>query len=393
MAGALPDPLTSTGGEAITTARQWRQRRRPELLRLFENEVYGKPLVGRPKHLRFIVREEKRDARGGRATRLRMGVLFESRADGRQMELLITLPNDARGPVPVFLGLNFDGNYSTTDEPDLPLPAHWINGLFQTGSDHKARPDMRGRHRAMWPYDRILTRGYGIATAGYGEVEPDAPGCWRNGPRGLGPKPGAGDWGALGVWAWALSRAMDYLETNPRVDRKRVAIFGFSRLGKAAMWAGARDERFALVVSQNSGKGGVSLSKRLVGEPVAHLAGKDLGHWFAPRYARYADNEAGLPVDGHELAALIAPRPLLILSATEDAWSDPHGEFLGGQGADLVYRLLGTDGMTAREWPAPQTLVNSTVGYYLRPGGHNVTEEDWQATLDFADKHLVGTGL
>ena len=185
---------------------------------------------------------------------------------------------------------------------------------------------------------------------------------------------------------------MDYLETNKRVDAKRVAVFGFSRLGKAAMWAGAQDERFALVVSQDSGKGGVSLSKRPVGEPVAHLSGKDLGHWFAPNYAKYAGNEAALPVDGHELAALIAPRPLLILSGAEDAWSDPEGEFLGGLGAAPVYRLLGTDGLAATQWPAPQHLIDSTVGYYLRPGGHNVTFEDWQATLKFADKHFSAKG-
>lgn len=384
----LPNPLIMADGTPVTTARQWRDKRRPELRRLFSSEIYGKTLVGRPENLRFVVREEKHEARGGKATRLRIGVLFEGRDDGRQMELLVYLPNGVKGPVPLFLGLNFDGNYDTTDEPDIPLPAHWVNGLFQTGpNDHRAHEDARGRHQAMFPYDLILSRGYGIATAGYGEVEPDEPGHWRDGPRGLGPPPGGGDWGAIGAWAWALSRAMDYLQTNPRIDAKRIAIFGFSRLGKAALWAGAQDERFAMVISQNSGKGGVSLSKRLVGEPVAHLAGS-LGHWFAPNYARYADNEAALPIDGHELAALIAPRPLLILSGTEDSWSDPEGEFLSGLGADPVYRLLGTDGLAAKRWPAPQQLVNSTIGYYLRPGGHDVTLEDWQATLAFADKHL-----
>lgn len=389
---ALPDPLRMANGARVTTARQWHDRRRPELLRLFASEVYGRTLVGRPKNLRFVVREEKHDALGGKATRLRVGILFEGREDGPQMELLVYLPNHAHGPAPVFLGLNFDGNYDTTDEPDIPLPAHWVNGLFQSGpNDHKAHESARGRHRAMFPYDLILSRGYGFATAGYGEVEPDEPGHWKDGPRGLGPPPAAGDWGALGAWAWALSRAMDYLETNKRVDAKRVALFGFSRLGKAAMWAGAQDERFAAVVSQCSGRGGVSLSKRLTGEPIAHLSGP-LGHWFAPNYAKYANNEAALPVDGHELAALIAPRPLLILSGAEDSWSDPEGEFLGGLGADPVYRLLGTDGLAVKQWPAPQHLVDSTVGYYLRSGGHDVTLEDWQATLAFADKHLSAKG-
>ena len=379
-------------GAPVTTAEQWRDERRPELLRLFEDSIYGRTLVGRPEDLTFVVREEVADARGGAATRLRVGILFEGREDGRQMEMLVYLPNAAKGPAPLFLGLNFDGNFTTTDEADLPLPTHFVNGLFHQPPQHRPAESQRGVGRAMWPYDAILARGYGVATVCYGEVEPDRAGEWRHGPRGLGPTPQAGDWGAMGAWAWALSRALDYLETHPRVDAERVAVFGFSRLGKAALWAGAQDGRFAAVLSQNSGKGGISLSKRLVGEPVAHLAGRDLGHWFAPDYARYAGNEAALPVDAHDLAALLAPRPLLILSAAEDDYSDPEGEFLGGLGAAPVYHLLGSEGLAADQWPAPQRLINSPVGYYLRPGGHGVTPEDWQATLAWADQHLAGTG-
>lgn len=385
---SLPDPLIMQDGTPVTSAKMWRDKRRPELLRLFENEIYGKTLVGRPNNLRFVLREEKKDARDGKATRLRVGILFEGTETGRQMELLVYLPNQLKGRVPMFLGLNFDGNYTTTTEPDIPLPTHWANGLFENRPpEHKPTEAGRGIHSYMFPYDLILSRGYGFATACYGEVEPDVKDHWKDGPRSLGPQPGAHDWGAIGAWSWALSRALDYLGTNRRVDKKRVAVFGFSRLGKTAMWTGARDPRFALVVSQNSGKGGVSLSKRLVGEPVEHLSGA-LGHWFAPDYAKYAHNEAALPVDGHELASLIAPRPLLILSGLEDKWSDPEGEFLGGANADTVYRLLDTDGISTKLWPAPQTLINSTIGYYLRPGKHDVTLEDWQATLDFADKHL-----
>jgi len=384
----LPDSLVMADGTRVTTTAQWRQERRPELLRLFEDNVYGKTRRGRPEALKFVVRERKKNARGGRATRLRIGILFEGSEHGRQMELLVYLPNNARGPVPLFLGLNFDGNFATTEEKDLPVPTHFVNGLFYQLPTHRAAEAQRGNNRSMWPYDTILERGYGIATACYGEVEPDMANQWWHGPRALGPPLQSGDWGAIGAWAWALSRALDYLETNPRVDRARVAVFGFSRLGKTAMWAGAQDERFAAVISQNSGKGGISLSKRLVGEPVAHLAGRDLGHWFAPNYGRYADKEAALPVDGHELAALIAPRPLLILSGVQDAYSDPEGEFLGGLGATPVYRLLGRDGLSTDKWPPPQTLLDGTIGYYLRPGGHNVTLEDWQVTLTWADKHL-----
>ena len=383
----LPDLLVMQNGTPVKSARQWPVRR-AELLHLFEQEIYGKTLLGRPKDLRFVVREQKNDARGGKATRLRVGILFEGTETGRQMELLVYLPNHVKGKVPLFLGLNFDGNFTTIEEADIPLPSHYVHGLFKNRpADHKAHENARGIHSYMFPYDEILARGYGFATACYGEVEPDVKGRWQDGPRGMANQPGDHDWGAIGVWAWALSRAMDYLETNKRVDAKRVAIFGFSRLGKTTMWAGAQDQRFALVISQNSGKGGVSLSKRLTGEPVKHLS-QNLGHWFAPAYKKYADNEAALPVDGHALAALMAPRPLLILSGSEDTWSDPEGEFLGGFHANPVYRLLRTDGLMALQQPAPQNLISSRIGYYLRPGPHDVTLEDWRATLAFADKHL-----
>jgi dienelactone hydrolase len=384
----LPDPLLCQDGSAVTTAKQWRTRRRPELLRLFESEEYGKTRVGRPAHMRFVVREEKRDARGGKATRLRVGILFEGTEEGRQMELLLYLPNQVKGRVPVFLGLNFDGNYTVTDEPDIPLPKHWVNGLSPNRVTHNQPTESsRGTLQALWQIDAALARGYGVATVGYGEVEADAPGHETEGPRGLGPSPGPGDWGSIGAWAWALSRAMDYLATSPRVDAKRVAVIGFSRLGKAAMWAGAQDERFALMISNESGAGGVALHKRLFGETVADL-NRNFPHWFSPNFRRYGGNEAALPIDQHELVALCAPRPVLIISATEDLWSDPKGEFLSGVAATPVYKLLGVEGMAVSEWPQAQHLVNSRIGYYLRPGKHDVTAEDWKAMLTFADAHL-----
>lgn len=385
----LPAPLNMEDGTEVTSAARWREERRPEILRLFEKHVYGRTPIGRPENLRFVIREAKNDARGGTATRLRVGILFEGTESGRQMEILVYMPNEIHGPVPVFLGLNFDGNFTTTDDPDLPVPDHYVNGLRTKLADHRADESMRGKDQSLWPYELILKRGYGVATACYGEVEPDIANQWWHGPRVLAPPTDDGAWGSIGGWAWALSRAMDYLETNDRVDAQRVAVMGFSRLGKTAMWAGAQDERFAAVVSQNSGKGGVSLSKRLTGEPVEHLSGERLGHWFCRNYRSYANNEKALPVDGHLLAALVAPRPLLILSATEDTWSDPEGEFLAGVHATPVYQLLGAEGLAAKTWPDPGKLVDSRVGYFLRTGRHNVTAEDWNATLDWADKHLT----
>lgn len=384
----LPDPLVCTDGTRVADAAIWRSRRRPELLQLFTEEMYGRTLLGRPTAMRFVLQEQQVDARAGTAIRLRVGVLFEGREDGRRMELLVFLPKAAKRPAPMFLGLNFDGNYTVTDDADLPIPGHWVKGLFtHRVKDNRADAAGRGIHQEMWQVDRIIAGGWGLITAGYGEVEPDLPGRWREGPRGLAPEPGARDWGSIGAWAWALSRALDWAETEPRIDASRVVVTGFSRLGKAAMWAGAQDERFAAVVSLGSGAGGIALSKRIYGETVAHIRGNK-GQWYCPAYQRYMGDEAALPMDQHELGALIAPRPLLILSAQDDRWSDPKGEFLGGQGADPVYRLLGTDGLAAREWPEAGVFIDSRIGYAMRTGKHDVTVDDWRVMLAFSDHHL-----
>ncbi len=384
----LPDPLVCADGTQVTDARTWREKRRPELLALFASEEYGRTLIGRPKGMRFLVREEKRAARGGRATRLRVGILFEGREEGRQMELLVYLPNKVKGRVPLFFGLNFDGNYTVTDEPDIPVPKHWVNGLGPNRvTNHLPAEASRGMLQQLWQIDYALDHGYGVATAGYGEVETDAPGHGQEGPRGMGPAPGAKDWGSIGAWAWAMSRAMDYLQTNPRIDSKRIALTGFSRLGKAALWAGAQDERFALLVSNESGAGGAAPHKRIFGETVADLT-RNFPHWFCPDFSRYADNETSLPIDQHELIALLAPRPVLVISATEDLWSDPKGEFLSGVAASPVYRLLGVEGISQTDWPPPRRLISSRIGYYLRPGKHDVTLEDWEEMIAFADLHL-----
>lgn len=384
----LPDPLVCQDGTPVKDATTWWNKRRPELLALFTSEIYGRTLLGRPDSLRFVLRDEKQDARGGLATRLRVGVLFEGTEDGRQMELLVYLPNRVRRPAPLFVGLNFDGNYATTTEKDIPVPKHWATGLAQNHVRNNVTEEFsRGVHAGQWQYDYALEHGYGVATAAYGEIEADADNRWREGPRGMGPEPGPGDWGEIGGWAWALSRAMDYLETNPRVDPHRVVLIGFSRLGKTALWAGAQDPRFAIVVSNCSGGGGAALSKRIFGETVFNLTNVP-ARWFCTRFKHYANNEAELPIDQHELIALIAPRPVLITSAREDNWSDAKGEFLSALAADPVFRLLGVGGLDAKEWPEPGALVNSHLGYFVRDGKHDRKVADWKAMVAFADKHL-----
>lgn len=362
---------------------------RPSLLKIFAEKMYGVTPAGLAETVKFVVREEKKDARGGRATRLRVGVLFEGTDTGRQMELLVFLPNDVKDKAPVFLGLNFDGNYTTINDADLPLPQHWAMGLFDNKlPDHKPTEAARGMFAHMWSVDWLLENGWGLATAAYGEIEPDEPGKWKEGVRGLAKEPGPGDWGAVGAWAWGLSRAMDYLGTNDRVDAQRVVVCGFSRLGKAALWAGVQDERFAAVISNGSGAGGIALTKRIFGERTGDLVTR-FPHWFCGNYAAFADKEAEQPFDQHQLAALIAPRPLMATSGTEDLWADPRGEFLTLQAAAPVYEMLGVKKpLEADEWPKPAKEVKSTLGYYLRKGPHDVVLEDWKAMISWAGNQL-----
>jgi hypothetical protein len=386
----LPDPLRFADGTPVRTAADWTGRRRAEVLGLFEEHVYGKSPAP-PSGMRAVVVEEDPRALGGLATRRQVRVLLDGTESGPAFEMLVYVPNAAKRPVPAFLGLNFDGNHAVHPDPAIRLSTAWMDdgpGVV----DHRATGAARGTNAAAWPVERILDRGYALATVYYGDLEPDHAEGWKTGVRSrIGP--GASgrfapdDWGAIGAWAWGLSRALDVLSKDPDVDGGRVAVIGHSRLGKTALWAGARDERFAMVVSNESGEGGAALARRRFGETTERIT-RVFPHWFAPRYRDYADREDALPVDQHMLLALAAPRPLYVASATEDLWADPKGEFLAAKAAEPVYRLLGKAGLGVDAPPSPDRPVGETIGYHNRTGRHALSAYDWEQYLDFADRHL-----
>jgi len=399
----LPDPLVAADGRPLTKARQWTHGRRAEILELFRQHVYGHS-PGRPRGMRFEVRSEDRAALGGKAVRKEVRVWFTGKADGPWMDILLYRPAGVDGPVPAFLGLNFEGNHAITREPGITLSSRWMRNDEKEGRvNNRATEGARGSESSRWPVEMILARGYALATVYYGDIEPDYNEGWTDGVRAVFPvgkpgaravavptrdvKPGPADWGAIGAWAWGLSRALDYLQTDRAIDGRRVAVIGHSRLGKTSLWAGAQDERFAIVISNNSGEGGAALARRRFGETTRRI-NTAFPNWFCGNFKQYNDREDAMPVDQHELIALAAPRPVYVASAEQDQWADPRGEFLAARAAEPVYTLLGLPGLGVTEFPPLDHPVGRTIGYHYRRGIHDVTDYDWARYLDFADRHL-----
>ncbi|MCA9057038.1 MAG: acetylxylan esterase [Planctomycetaceae bacterium] len=387
----LPELLVCSDGTAVTTSEQWMLQRRPEILRLFEEHVFGKS-PGNVSSLRTRVRSDVSDAVNGTARRRELTIFFSDDDAGPRMDLMVYTPINASGPVPTFLGYNFQGNHTVEADPRIHVTESWVRNNKDTGvNDNRAREESRGAASSRWAISSIIEAGFGLATIYYGDVDPDFDDGFRNGIHQLleqDPDNRPADaGGSISAWSWGLSRALDVLETDPAVDGQRVAVFGHSRLGKTSLWAGATDQRFAMVISNDSGCGGAALSRRRFGETVARI-NTSFPHWFCRRHRDYNNNEDALPIDHHMLIALAAPRPVYVASAEDDRWADPHGEFLSLFHGGPAWRLFGKTPLANDTMPAVNSPLMTDVGYHIRTGKHDVTDYDWEQYIRFATTHL-----
>ena len=361
----FPDPLKFPDGRAVTTPQEWQKVRRPEILELFREHVYGRAPVGRPDALRFEVTDLSTNALNGAATRKLVEIHFSGPGGTGTIHLVVFIPNKRTKPSPGF--------------------------VLIAGRDRDNIDPSRKVKRPYWPVEQLVERGYVAAAFQAADIDPDSYDGFKNGVHGVFDRQDIARpddaWGTIAAWAWGASRAMDYFETDRDIDATRMAVVGHSRGGKTALWCGAQDERFALVISNESGSTGAALARGKRGEDIKTI-NRNFPHWFCANYKRYDGKEADLPVDQHELLALMAPRLVYVASAQGDGWSDPQAEFLSCVRADPVYRLLGVPGLNSQTMPnVEQPLHDGHIGYHIRPGKHDLAEYDWNCFMDFAHKH------
>ncbi|MBY0525203.1 MAG: acetylxylan esterase [Gemmataceae bacterium] len=383
----LPDPLIMLNGERVKTRDQWTDKRRPELKRLFQHYMYGVPPA--PMKIEAKVEREDPKAFDGKATLKEVTISFGPPETPR-IHMLLVVPNEKKGPVPAFVGMNFCGNHALVKDPKVRIPTAWMYDRYPGVKDNKATEAGRGTQVDVWALEQSIDRGYAVATFYNGDIDPDR----KEAREGIQPhlrkkdeKPGAQDWGTIAAWAWGIQRAVDYLVTDKDIDKDRIAVVGHSRLGKTALLAAALDERIALSIPHQAGCGGTAPSRGTVGESVTKI-NTSFPHWFCGTFKDFNDKTDRLPFDQNCLVALVAPRPVLFSNAIEDTWANPEGQFQVLQAADPVYRFLDAGGLDAKKMPEPGKLIDSKLGYYIRPGKHSMTKEDWKVFLDFADKHL-----
>lgn len=389
----LPSLLRDGRGLDIINAVDYCRQERPRRLGMIADAMYG-PLPPRPDTLAFRTISEQRDALGGLATRREIVIRCGHRGQERNLLLLLYLPKGMTQPAPVFFGLNFKGNASCTADPGVNATVAKRYPSYGTirYQDNRVTEAERGLTASRWNFETALARGYACATLCYYDIYPDRPdgfadSIWSLFVREEEWEAEDSPYGAISAWAWGVSRALDCLEAQPEIDSSRLIVHGLSRLGKVALWAGANDERIAMTVSVCSGCCGAKLSRRQFGENFEWIDHWN-PHWHGANFRRYLNRESELPFDQHTLLSLIAPRLLLVASATEDAYADPTGEFIAAREAGAVYRLFHSPGLGADTPPPPDTLIGQDIGYFLRTGPHACTPTNWNAMLDFADAKL-----
>jgi len=387
----LPDILTGKDGQKISSVEEWEQRRK-EIYTLFEEYVYGK-MPAPPEKIRFEVVKTVDNALNGTAILKEIKILLTNNGKEHTFDLLLFIPRNSVKPVPAFLGFNFRGNQSVHHSPHISITDGFVKDDENCGiKNGKAGEASRGCRERRYPVNRIIDRGYAFATVYYGDVDPDYHDGFQNGVHRIFDEEltdtiQGENCASICAWAWSLSRVMDYFETDEDIDEDKVAVFGHSRLGKNALWAGASDQRFSIIISNNSGCGGAALSRRAFGETVWFI-NNNFPHWFCQNFKQFGNNEQALPVDQHMLIALMAPRPVYVASAQDDPWADPKGEFLSVKHAEPVYHLFDKKGLPADSMPVINRPVYNTLGYHIRNGKHDLTNYDWEIFLDFADNHF-----
>lgn len=384
----LPDPLiVHETNNRIKTAEDWESNQRNFWLKVIEDEMFGR-FPGEALSVTFIVNSSQ-PVFENTAIRKEVTINVKNSGQEKDISLLLYIPKSAE-TVPVFLGLNFYGNHTIINDPKVRIHRSWVqnNDAFEI-TNNRASEKNRGVRSHRWPVTYLLEQGYGIATIYYGEIDPDFDDNFENGIHELlDEQTDKTKLSSLSAWAWGLSQAMTYLQQDPDVSSDQVAVIGHSRLGKAALWAGAIDPRFSMVISNDSGCGGAALSRRRFGETVNRI-NHSFPHWFCDAFNQYNNQEDNLPFDQHTLLSLIAPRPLYIASAEEDQWADPKGEFLSARSASEVYDLYRLPSLSNYEMPEVNKPINNRqVAYHVRSGVHDITLYDWEQYVKFADHHF-----
>jgi hypothetical protein len=359
----LPEVLRTSQNKVVRNKKNWEGIRRPEILKLFEENIYGEMPV-QFDSIKFSRVKEDETAMDGKARLKEVEIQVFKNNQAVKINLLLFIPKGASGPVPLFLLINNRGKENTD-------PTRTVKSEF-------------------WPAEQVIDQGYAIAAFHVGDLAPDNKDLFADGVLRLYPDQLNKPHGmrAIGAWAWGASRAMDYFEADPEIDESKVVLVGHSRGGKASLWAAAQDQRFAICVSNCSGNSGAALARRQFGERISAI-NDAFPHWFNDNYKKYNNRENDLPVDQHMLISLIAPRPVYATNASEDLWADPTGTFLSLKHAEQVYKLYDLISKIPASPPrVDEPIVAIPLSYHNRSGKHDLTLYDWEQFVKLANLYF-----